>query len=215
MSATRPPTFDDRLTTQSEASRRGAHRARPKPVSAGLPVLAGIAVVLLVLGGGYVMLKGNGSGDSNSNLAAASPGVDEPVPTGPASAAPTPTEAEQTEQTEPSTEPTATETKAAAVDKDVEVKVLNSTSVRGLAGQVADTMNGAGWTVPDSAVGDSRNRNLPVTRVYYGRAATKATAQALVKELGFGTAVRNADALAVSDVPLSGLVVVVGLDADT
>src|SRR3954465_6199087 len=82
MSATRPPAFDDRFTTPIEASRRGAHRARPKPASAGLPVVAGIAVVLLVLGGAYVMLKGGGGvSDSNSNLAAASAVDDDPKAT--------------------------------------------------------------------------------------------------------------------------------------
>src|SRR3954451_7681145 len=90
MSATRPPAFDDRFSTPIEASRRGAHRARPKPASAGLPIVAGIAVVLLVLGASYVMLKG-GPSESNSNLAAASAVDGEPDSTasaGPKSAQP-------------------------------------------------------------------------------------------------------------------------------
>src|SRR6187551_1291706 len=82
MSATRPPAFDDRFSTPIEASRRGAHRARPKAVSAGLPVLAGVAVVLLVMGGGYVMLKGNGGSSSNANLAGAGAVEDNPAPSG-------------------------------------------------------------------------------------------------------------------------------------
>jgi hypothetical protein len=182
MSATRPPAFDDRFSTPIEASRRGAHRARPKPASAGLPVVAGIAVVLLVLGGAYVMLRGGGGvSDSNSNLAAASAVT--------AAAAP------------------------AKVDRDIRFKLLNSTSVAGLAKRVKTDIEADGWTVADEDTGNSRNRGLPVTKIYYGRAKTKATAQALRKDLGFGTVVRDAGALTASGLTTSDLAVVLGNDA--
>jgi len=215
MSATRPPAFDDRFSTPIEASRRGAHRARPKPASAGLPVVAGIAVILLVLGGGYVMLKGGGGADdSNSNLAAESavPGGDDDPKATPTAGA-TKTNAPAAGETEPA----ATETKAGAtgakVNRDIRFKLLNSTSVAGLAKRVKADLEGDGWKVADSDTGNSRNRGLAVTKIYFGRPGTKATAQALKKDLGFGTVVRDASALTASDLTNSDLAVVLGADA--
>ena len=216
MSATRPPAFDDRFSTPIEASRRGAHRARPKPASAGLPVVAGIVVILLVLGGGYVMLKGRGTDDTNSNLAAASavPGDDDdPKATATAGASKT------TAPAAAETEPAATATKGngagtgGKVNRDIRFKLLNSTSVAGLAKRVKADLEGDGWTVADSDTGNSRNRGLAVTKIYFGRPGTKATAQALKKDLGFGTVVRDASALTASDLTISDLAVVLGADA--
>jgi hypothetical protein len=215
MSATRPPAFDDRFSTPIEASRRGAHRARPKPASAGLPVVAGIAVILLVLGGGYVMLKGGGGADdSSSNLAAESavPGGDDDPKATPTAGA-TKTNAPAATETEPA----ASETKAGGtggkVNRDIRFKLLNSTSVAGLAKRVKADLEGDGWTVADSDTGNSRNRGLAVTKIYFGRPGTKATAQALKKDLGFGTVVRDASALTASDLTISDLAVVLGTDA--
>jgi hypothetical protein len=210
MSATRPPAFDDRFSTPIEASRRGAHRARPKPASAGLPVVAGIAVVLLVLGGAYVMLRGGGGvSDSNSNLAAASAVDSDPKATATAGATTAPAQATD--------EPAAVATTAAAapakVDRDIRFKLLNSTSVAGLAARVKTAIEADGWTVADEDTGNSRNRGLAVTKIYYGRAKTKATAQALRKDLGFGTVVRDASALTASGLTTSDLAVVLGNDA--
>lgn len=209
MSATRPPAFDDRFSTPIEASRRGAHRARPKPAAAGLPVVAGIAVVLLVLGGAYVMLKGGGGvSDANSNLAAASAVDSDPTAT--ASAGTT------TAAAQPADSPAASATRPAGtakVNRDIRFKLLNSTSIAGLAKRVKGDLEADGWTVADQDTGNSINRGLATTKIYYGRAGTKATALALKKDLGFGTVVRDASTLTASDLTTSDLVVVLGADA--
>jgi hypothetical protein len=212
MSATRPPAFDDRFSTPIEASRRGAHRARPKPASAGLPVVAGIAVVLLVLGGAYVMLKGGGGvSDSNSNLAAASAVDSDPKAT------PSAGNAGSTTAAAPADEPTASATNAAGngakVNRNVRFKLLNSTSIAGLAKRIKADLEGDGWTIADEDTGNSRNRGLTVTKIYYGRPGTRATALALKKDLGFGTVVRDASALTGSGLTTSDLAVVLGTDA--
>jgi hypothetical protein len=217
MSATRPPAFDDRLSTPIEASRRGAHRARPKPASAGLPVAAGVAVVLLVLGGGYVMLRTPDPG-SDANPAAAI--GDDPKPTSTAanavkSTAPTPAATAGGEAAEPSSEPAATGAKAGGgkVNRDIRFKLLNSTSVQGLAKRIKTDLVANGWSIDNADMGNSRNRGLAVTKIYFGKPGTKATAQALKKDLGFGTVVRDASALTASDLTKADLAVVLGDDA--
>jgi hypothetical protein len=208
MSATRPPAFDDRFTTPIEASRRGAHRARPKPVSAGLPIIAGVAVVLLVLGGTYTVLTSGGS-HSSGTVSAADPGDDD------AGADPT-TKATATKAGSAPVKTTdkagaATTTKPAAaggdVDRGIALKVLNSVSTSGLAKKVvAEKIEPKGWNV--DSTGNSLNRNLDVTKIYYGKDANKDTADAMKSDLGFGTVVKD------TGVAGSGLVVVLGHDAE-
>jgi hypothetical protein len=227
MSATRPPAFDDRFSTPIEASRRGAHRARPKPVSVGLPVAAGIAVVVLVLGGSYVMFKGGGGvSDANSNLAAASAVDDDPKSSASAPSSPLKTTAPATGKVaappdRPTPDQSATSEPSAAsaasagakVNRDIRFKLLNSTAVAGLAKRVKANIAVDGWKVLDEDTGNSRNRGLAISKIYYGRASTKATAQALQQDLGFGTVVRDLTALTGSGLTSSDLAVVLGTDA--
>src|SRR3954453_12825964 len=183
MSATRPPAFDERFTTPIEASRRGAHRARPKPVSAGLPVIAGIAVVLLVIGGAYTLLSSN-NGSSTPKNGAAVVGADGPAATSTKAATPA-----KTPSAGQSGGAATTTAEAPAgdgdVNKDITLKVLNSITVKGLAKKVQASIESDGWKVGQT--GNSLNRNLAVTKIYYGKAVDKPTAEALEKDLGFGT----------------------------
>src|SRR5690349_13189910 len=151
MSATRPPAFDDRFSAPIEASRRGAHRARPKPASAGLPIVAGIAVVLLVLGLSYVMFKGNGTSDNNSNLAAASAVDGEPEAT--ASAGPK-TAQPSAGATDAGTAPTKAAGAGAKVNRDIRFKLLNSTSISGLAKRVRTELQAKGSTIAFDDMGN-------------------------------------------------------------
>jgi hypothetical protein len=219
MSATRPPAYDDRFTTPIEASRRGAHRARPKPVASGLPVIAGIAVVLLVVGGVYTVVSGNKSGPS-SNLAAASALDNDPdsTATAKASAAATAkatasaqspaavassTDDDSSDETTPANSGSAA---TGAVNHGVNLVVLNSVPVQGLAKRAQTSLESNGWTV--KRTGNSTNRGLATTKVYYGRSADKGTATSLKNDLGFGTLVFD------SSVATNGIVVVLGSDAE-
>jgi hypothetical protein len=200
MSATRPPAFDDRFTTPIEASRRGAHRARPKPVSATLPVLAGIAVVLLVIGGVYAVLGGTKT-DSSPNPAAAEPGPSATAGAAPNKTTTAPTKAAQ----DPAATSGATDDGSGDVDHGITLAVLNSISVKGLALQVKARLETKGWSV--SRTGNSANKNLPTSKVYYAKTTQKATAEAMVKDLGYGEITKD------SVVAKGGLVVVLGQDA--
>jgi hypothetical protein len=99
------------------------------------------------------------------------------------------------------------------VNRDIRFKLLNSTSIQGLAKRIKTDLEGDGWTVKTEDTGNSLNRNLSVTKIYFGKASTKATAVALKKDLGFGTVVRDASALTASDLTTSDLAVVLGTDA--
>ena len=197
MSATRPPAFDDRFTTPIEASRRGAHRARPKPVSATLPVLAGIAVVLLVVGGVYAVLNGTNNNSGPTVSAAEGPSPSATVSGG--AAAPKTTGATQPSQS------SATSTGTGTVNRGANLVVLNSVPVQGLAAKVKTKLEGVGWTV--ARTGNSNNKNLPTSKVYYGKNSLKATAEAMVQDLGYGEIAKD------SIVAKKGLVVVLGQDA--
>jgi LytR cell envelope-related transcriptional attenuator len=212
MSTTRPPAYDERSSGQAEASRRGAHRARAKPVMAGLPVVAGVLIVLAAAGGAWTVL-GSGANDSSS-IVGAVPGDSEPtpaatVPKAAPSAVPSaqtqPNQAAATTAAAPTTAPAATKAPAATVDRSVSLVILNSVAVQGLAKRVASNLQPDGWTV--SRTDNSIQKNLATTKVYYGSKARRATAQALVKDLGFGVIVPDAS------VAKAGLVVVLGQDA--
>jgi hypothetical protein len=207
MSATRPPAFDDRFTTPIEASRRGAHRARPKPVSAGLPVIAGVAVVLLVLGGVYTLLSNrsttspdvSGAGLDDGTVATATKSGAAPAPastTKAAGSAATPTN---------TTAPADTGS-VAGVDKTITVVVLNSGSVKGLALRAGEALKGQGWTV--TRTGNSIQKNLDTSKIYYAKSSQESTATALKADVGHGILVLDAQVAA------KGLVVVLGHDAE-
>ncbi len=205
MSTTRPPAYDQ-ASAPVEASRRGAHRARAKPVLAGLPILAGILIVLGAVGGTWYVLQGDGTKDQSSQSVEAAVPDDDPTGTAPASAGPSAaaTGSTQTTQT-PSATDTGTDSGAGQVDHSISIRVLNSVRVQGLAKRVASDLEPDGWTV--SGTGNSMKKNLSVTKVYYGKKADRTTAQALVKDLGFGTVVPD------PSVAKDGLVVVLGQDA--
>jgi hypothetical protein len=221
MSATRPSVHDERASGPAEANRRGAHRARAKPLSTGLPVLAGVLVVLLVVGGAWVVFgQGGGDRDEGAGLeAAAAPRVTSSItaaapPRASATVAPS-ASASAGAQARPSTvtapRPTKKPAAGPTVNRGVDLVVLNSTSIKGLAKTVSSRIGPSGWTV--ARTDNSQKKGLVTTKVYFGSAASRATALAMVQDLGYGTAVQDASALRTSEVDGDGLVVVLGNDA--
>ncbi|MBT0767455.1 LytR C-terminal domain-containing protein [Kineosporia sp. J2-2] len=216
MTATRPPGYDDRSAAPVEASRRGAHRARPKAIAAILPVIAGVAVVLLVIGATYTVLGNKSDTQTNTTAqkaledeagsgeatASASAGADDSDDSGAdadsGDAAATPA----TEDT--TTAADDTDAATGTVDQTIPVVVLNSIDVAGLAAEKAAELENQGWTV--ERTGNSNNKDLPKTKIYYGSADIKASAQAVRKALGgIGQLSENADVT-------SDITVVIGFD---
>jgi hypothetical protein len=196
VSATRPPAYDERYAAPVEASRRGAHRARPNPLTSVVPVIAGMAVVVLVVVGAFTLLGDRGgSADPGGTAAGAQPTSQ---PSASASAAPS-----ASASAAPSASASAP---AAEVDKTIELRVLNATATCGLAAKVSEQLEGDQWVIGDT--GDSQNqRNLATTRVYYGKSSQKATADAIVAALGFGETKKSAANAG------EGITIVLGEDA--
>jgi LytR cell envelope-related transcriptional attenuator len=204
VSATRPPAYEERHAAPVEASRRGAHRARPNPLTSVIPVVAGMAVVVLVVVGAFTLLgdRGDSSGDPGGTQAGAQPSA---TSSSQGSAAPS-TGASAPAATG-SADPSASAGAGGDVDKTIELRVLNSISTSGLAKKYATQLQGDDWTV--GTTGDSKQRNLAKTRVYYGKTAQKATADAVVTSLGFGESKKSAGNAG------AGITVVLGQDADS
>jgi hypothetical protein len=211
MSATRPPVAHERPAEPIEASRRGAHRVRPAPLTTGVPVALGLAVVMLVAGATWLTLGRSPGATSGSSVAAAPTlsGTVSASATASASASATasPTAAASSAEPEATSSPSASRASAAPVNRRVGVVVLNSISVQGLAKQVQASLVADRWRV--LRTDNSRTRNLPVTRVYYGKASLKATAKAVRRDLGYGEVIRDAG------VSTNGIVVVLGRDSTT
>jgi hypothetical protein len=207
MSTTRPPAFDDRFATPVEASRRGAHRARPSALTTVLPVAAGLAVVSLV-GFGAWALTGQ---DSNSGTVAAA-STASPARNTAAAVVPSPSLRQQSPTSAaPSTPPSSSPaspatTSAGAAGRTLPVVVLSSVTTQGLAKRQAQTLEHAGWTV--SRTGNATLRNLSTTRVYYATSTDKPAAQLLLSDLGYGVLMRSATIAA------NGLTIVLGTDAN-
>lgn len=220
MSATRPPMHDDRSTGSSgpigsaEASRRGAHRARTKALSAGLPVLAGIAVILLVIGGIYVVLGNRGgSPASDDTTVAAEPTPTATLPSSDATTAPsgdTPATSAPASEPDESTSTPAGDSEPAGnggdIDKSISVVVLNSTGIKGLAARGESALTSKGWKV--TRTGNSINQGLSITKIYYGNLENEDTAEAVRSALGYGQVFQD------SSVTRTGVTVVLGHDAE-
>jgi hypothetical protein len=194
VSATRPPAYDERYAAPVEASRRGAHRARPNPLTSIVPVVAGMAVVVLVVVGAFTLLGGRGSPDSSTVGAAPTTSPSASTSTGPSTA-----------PTTPAGSASSTASAGADVDKTIALRVRNSTSTQGLAKKFSSTLTADGWTVAET--GDANQRGLATTLVYYGKSSQKASAQAVVDTLGFGKVKKSAANAG------DGITVVLGADA--
>ncbi len=180
MSATRPPSYDDRFVVPLEPSRRGAHRARMSPVIAVLPVIAVIAVVVAVVALAWTLFGGSLLGGGGANTQAAS------VTTLPSSTA----SASASASTQPSTSASATTSQpAAVVDRTLAVTVLNSTRTSGLAKGAVTRLQGKGWTKAQVSYTAATARP---TTIYYSTTAQKDTATALRDDLGGGTVKKSA-----------------------
>jgi hypothetical protein len=172
--------YEEQYVVPLEASRRGAHRARVSPVMAALPVAA---VALVVIGAIFVVYSlFSGTGDK-------APGSDAMASVSPTASASSPV-AEQTQpaSSDPGGSPTTSPEAAGEIDKSITIDVFNGTSpsVSGLARKALPKITGAGWRTGQVATWNGSP--VTVTTIYYSTAEQKATAQALAKAIGRGSA---------------------------
>jgi len=198
--------FDD---VQPGDGRRGAHRARPNPVLAMVPVLLVVVAVVALVVGAMTLLGGNGpdvatrvSEPTGTSTETAGSPTSEGASTTPG--APTATDAPTGTPTDAQPEPEPPTEEPAPVDRSVGVRVLNGTTPAGLAGGAAEVLGADGWTVTE--VDNYRAGPTPPTTVYYADETLAATAEALADALG-GAGTELSDAFGGG-----GLTVVLGED---
>lgn len=197
MSATRPPSYDDRFVVPLEPSRRGAHRARMSPLIASLPIIAVVAVVVAVIALAWTLFGGTllGGRDDTTSASTVTPQASE-TNSAPASAS---GPAQATE-----TAPTTSASPVVEIDRTVSVTVLNSTRTSGLAKKATTELQGKGWTNAKFSYDSATSRTTSV--VYYAKSSQKDIAQALVDDLGVGSAKQS------SSMATKGTTVVLGTD---
>ncbi len=191
----------------SHAPRSGAHRPRRPIWHDVLPAV----VVLLAVGAlifGIYQLKDSVLGSSSTSSSGPDPGSDDDnqpaAPTGPTTtgSGSATTSGKPTSSPTKSVSPTSTATPT-VVDRAATVKVYNSTSRTGLAKGAAAKLDGRGWSHAGSA--GNQHGFGGSTTVFYAKAAQRATARAVAKDLG-GYAVQQSSSYG------SGIVVVLAND---
>jgi len=183
----------------TEISRRGAHRARPNPLTGLLPILALVVVVIGVLGLAYLFFGRGGTSTStapgtgavgSSVVSSASVAASAPRP----SAASSP--AASTGQ-----EGTGQQASAAPVDKTITLNLYNGSSpnVPRLSRKASVKLAADGWRI--GTVLPWTGAPVARTTVYYASPEQLPAARAVVKVLGAGTVklnkIRAAQGLAV------------------
>lgn len=93
----------------------------------------------------------------------------------------------------PSATPRTISTADPVVDTSYSVTVLNATTQSGLAGSVAQTIVGAGWSLDSVTAGDASSKDFPTTTVFYSDPAEEGAARGLAQVIG-GASVTLSDA---------------------
>lgn len=189
MTTMRPGGVEDRFGSALEATRRGAHRARPTVLAVVLPTLAVMTVVAAVVLTTWALFGRGGTTSTTDDVDTASapdPAVTAPQTPGagqPGATTEPTTDPTTDATTEPTTDPTGEPTDA--VDRTTGVVVLNNTATAGLAKSAGEELTAGGWTV--ASVGNFTPRGaVTETTVFFARKAQRATAEALAEELGAG-----------------------------
>ncbi|MGA4791859.1 glycoprotein [Nocardia sp. 852002-20019_SCH5090214] len=184
--------------------------SNPNPPSGGPPLRA-LAMVLIALAIVFAGLGAMALSNSSSDSAAAETSSDTETTAAPVTttrAAATTTAATTTAaptSTLTTTTAAATST-TAGVDKTVPVRVLNNSTVAGLASRTGSQLTAAGFDVTET--GNYPGGVIAKTTVYYGNSPhERETAQAIANELGVSAEPRFAG---IADSPPGVIVIVTG-----
>ena len=165
----------DEFDRDRSTGRRGAHRARPSPVLAAVPLLFVTVAVVAVIVGAMTLLGGNDLGAVDTAAQQALQEAQDAEATGGA-------DPEPTDPAPPSSDPPSSDPPEGAVDTALPVTVLNGTRTSGLATRAAQQLTDAGWQVAGAA--NYREGDAPPTTVFYADESAAATAAAVAAELG-------------------------------
>lgn len=177
-----PEQLDDLDDLDLQTSvRRGAHRARPRPLTSLMPVLLVAMAVVAVSFGAVTLLDGTPARRS-------APGPADVGTSSPTGSATSPTTDPATDgasdgATDSATDPETTTEPEAPVDPAAQLVVLNGTSRSGLAAGASERLREEGWTVVSTD--NLRDDDPPeATTVYYGSDELRSTAQAVAEDVG-------------------------------
>ena len=171
--------FDD---VPDDLLRTGAHRAARRRGRGWIAFAwAALFTGVLVAAGlfGLAAIRGSIDIPFLSDSAGPSAGI-----SASASASPSPSPS-------PSPSASASASQAVGVNASLPITVLNGTTRTGLASEVGDYLVSQGWNGASSTIGSRSNvsgtPNITKTVVYYGKAANRGAALALVETLKIGT----------------------------
>lgn len=171
----------------SNRTPQAVHRA-PRPWWRVWGPLVAVVIIAPLIAFGLVELATRDSSaapdpTATSSEVATDPGTGETPPEGETTEPPAP------EETTPVEEETTPE--PPPLDRSVAVRVLNGASVQGLAGRVAETVEGDGWTAVEP--GNYTSRLPEASTVYYNNPELLPQAQALAELLGIEPVAELAD----------------------
>lgn len=175
MTSTFPP--DEFDVEDPGTGRRGAHRAKPNPLVAVVPLVLVTVAVAAIIVGAMTMLGGT------QTPSAGVPGADVEVPSQSATGAVPPAEPGPSQAPSESVPPTPPAEPEPTLDLSVPVSVLNGTSTSGLAAAATEALTAAGYNVVST---DNFDGEPPPTTVYYSTDDAVGTAEAIAAELGAG-----------------------------
>ncbi|MBF6175393.1 LytR C-terminal domain-containing protein [Nocardia blacklockiae] len=163
--------------------------SNPNPPSGGPPLRA-LAMVLIALAivfaglGAMSLSSSESTASETSTQGQATQGQPTSTTTSkPAATTTSAAESTTTTTTAASSTTTSAVTTTAAADKAVPVRVLNNSTVAGLAARTAGQLTAEGWTVAET--GNYPGGVIPKTTVYYGNSpGEQAAAQQIAEELG-------------------------------
>jgi len=198
VTTTRHGGVEDRNGQRVDATRRGAHRARPTALEMVLPSLAVLGVVAIVATVTWVLLGKGLPGSTSTSAADGSTTSASPT----ASSSAKPSGAGSSSSGKPGA---ATSTAAAGlVNHRAPLRVLNATATTGLAKLAAQALAAKGWLVVKTGNFGSHGA-VTRTTVYYSTPSQVSTAVAIASQMGAVTAIDAA-------VANSGITVVLGPD---
>jgi len=169
----------------TDVSRRGAHRARPNPLIGMLPAVALVTILVIVVGMAYVLFGRTGA--TSTSDTGSVPQVDASLASGAAGAASPAAGSDPSAQasTAASPQPQAT------VDKTLTLNMYNATSpnIPGLSRKAAAALEADGWKI--GTIQTWTGPHVERTTIYYADPSQLATARAVARALGGGTARLN------------------------
>ncbi|MBU3066044.1 LytR C-terminal domain-containing protein [Nocardia sp. NEAU-G5] len=154
--------------------------SNPNPPSGGPPLraLAMVLIAVAIVFAGLGAMSLSSSSDSDTSAGPGSSSSTTPAPATPARPAATSSTAALTTTTTAATATTA----ANGVDKSIPVRVLNNSTIAGLAAKTGSRLTASGWNVTET--GNYSSSVLSKTTVFYENSREQATAQAIADQLG-------------------------------